>query len=99
MAKNKINKIEPSVEEIPEIYTNSVKTGISIYEIMLQLGLESEGKIKPICNVRMSPQYPKGIFDTKNVVRGIEQERSRIRDKNRQNPFPEVERERGLGVL
>ncbi len=49
--------------EIPEIYTNSVKTNISIYEIMLQLGLESEGKIKPICNVRMSPQHAKKLAE------------------------------------
>ena len=55
--------IEQSEAEIPEIYTNSVKTNISIYEIMLQLGLESEGKIKPICNVRMSPQHAKKLAE------------------------------------
>ena len=55
--------IEQTEVEIPEIYTNSVKTNISIYEIMLQLGLESEGKIKPICNVRMSPQHAKKLAE------------------------------------
>ena len=55
--------IEHTEAEIPEIYTNSVKTNISIYEIMLQLGLESEGKIKPICNVRMSPQHAKMLSE------------------------------------
>ncbi len=63
MTKNKINKIEQEGMEIPEIYTNSVKTGISIYEIMLQLGLESDGKVKPICNVRMSPQHAKMLSE------------------------------------
>ncbi len=65
MAKKEIIQAEA---EIPEIYTNSVKTNISIYEIMLQLGLESEGKIKPICNVRMSPQYPKRASSTPKML-------------------------------
>ena len=60
MAKSKIEQVE---SDIPEIYTNSVKTSISIYEIMLQLGLESEGRIKPICNVRMSPQHAKMLSE------------------------------------
>ena len=57
------NTDEISEQVVPEIYTNSVKTSISIYEIMLQLGLESEGKIKPICNVRMSPQHAKMLSE------------------------------------
>ena len=51
MAKKEKKEIIQTGAEIPEVYTNSVKTNINVYEIMLQLGLESEGKIKPICNV------------------------------------------------
>ena len=55
MAKN---KVEPQTAEIPEIYTNSANAVVTPYEILLQLGLETQGSIKPICNIRMSPQYP-----------------------------------------
>ena len=63
MRSNTKKITENTVAEIPEIYTNSVKTNINVYEIMLQLGLESEGKIKPICNVRMSPQHAKKLAE------------------------------------
>ena len=54
-------KIENQSNEqpIPEIYTNSVQTVISPYEILLHMGLETQGEVKPICNVRMSPQHAK----------------------------------------
>jgi len=47
------------VTEIPEIYTNSVEVLVSPYEFLLQMGLETQRKVKPICNVRMSPQHAK----------------------------------------
>ena len=51
---NQINE-----QPIPEIYTNSVQTIISPYEFLLQMGLETQGKVQSICNVRMSPQHAK----------------------------------------
>ena len=46
MGKKEEKKINP-VAEIPEIYTNNVRTVITVYEVLLQLGLETSGKVKP----------------------------------------------------
>ena len=62
MAKQEEKKINP-VAEIPEIYTNNVRTVITVYEVLLQLGLETSGKVKPICNIRMSPQHAKRLAE------------------------------------
>ena len=68
MAKKEEKKINP-VAEIPEIYTNNVRTVITAYEVLLQLGLETSGKVKPICNIRMSPQHAKRLAEvlTKSI--------------------------------
>jgi len=69
MAKKEEKKINP-VAEIPEIYTNNVRTVITVYEVLLQLGLETSGKVKPICNIRMSPQHAKKLAEvlTKSIA-------------------------------
>ena len=69
MAKKEEKKINP-VAEIPEIYTNNVRTVITPYEVLLQLGLETSGKVKPICNIRMSPQHAKKLAEvlTKSIA-------------------------------
>ena len=68
MAKQEEKKINP-VAEIPEIYTNNVRTVITAYEVLLQLGLETSGKVKAICNIRMSPQHAKRLAEvlTKSI--------------------------------
>ena len=68
MAKKEEKKIN-LVAEIPEIYTNNVRTVITAYEVLLQLGLETSGKVKPICNIRMSPQHAKKLAEvlTKSI--------------------------------
>ena len=68
MGKKEEKKINP-VAEIPEIYTNNVRTVITVYEVLLQLGLETSGKVKPICNIRMSPQHAKKLAEvlTKSI--------------------------------
>lgn len=46
---------------IPEIYTNAVLTNMTPYEFEITLGLGSsnyEG-VRPVVNVRMSPQFAK----------------------------------------
>ena len=46
---------------IPEVYTNAVMTNMTPYEFEITLGLGSsnyEG-IRPVVNVRMSPQFAK----------------------------------------
>ena len=48
-------------QTVPEIYTNSANALVTPYEILLQLGLETQGHIKPICNIRMSPQHAKAL--------------------------------------
>ena len=69
MAKKEEKKIN-LVAEIPEIYTNNVRTVITAYEVLLQLGLETSGKVKPICNIRMSPQHAKRLAEvlTKSIA-------------------------------
>ena len=69
MGKKEEKKINP-VAEIPEIYTNNVRTVITAYEVLLQLGLETSGKVKPICNIRMSPQHAKRLAEvlTKSIA-------------------------------
>ncbi len=47
--------------QIPEVYTNAVMTNMTPYEFEITLGLGSnnyEG-IRPVINVRMSPQFAK----------------------------------------
>lgn len=48
-------------QPIPEVYTNAVMTNLTPYEFEITLGLGSnnyEG-IRPVVNVRMSPQFAK----------------------------------------
>ncbi len=55
-------KIENNLQpQIPEVYTNAVMTNMTPYEFEITLGLGSnnyEG-IRPVINVRMSPQFAK----------------------------------------
>jgi len=54
-------KINNSQPQIPEVYTNAVMTNMTPYEFEITLGLGSnnyEG-IRPVINVRMSPQFAK----------------------------------------
>lgn len=47
--------------QIPEVYTNAVLTNMTPYEFEITLGLGSsnyEG-VRPVVNVRMSPQFAK----------------------------------------
>ena len=66
MAKK--NEVQ-QVPEVAEIYTNSLQVLVSPYEFLLQLGLETSGKVKPICNIRMSPQHAKKLAEvlTKSI--------------------------------
>lgn len=50
---------------IPEVYTNAVMTNMTPYEFEITLGLGSnnyEG-VRPVVNVRMSPQFAKEFSD------------------------------------
>ena len=50
---------------IPEVYTNAVMTNMTPYEFEITLGLGSnnyEG-VRPVINVRMSPQFAKEFSD------------------------------------
>ncbi len=65
MIKNPENKpaLSPNTSQpqIPEVYTNAVMTNMTPYEFEITLGLGSnnyEG-IRPVINVRMSPQFAK----------------------------------------
>ena len=60
----KTNEIQE--QAIPEIYTNSANALVTPYEILLQLGLETQGNIKQICNIRMSPQHAKALSQMLN---------------------------------
>jgi len=54
-------KGDGSQPQIPEVYTNAVMTNMTPYEFEITLGLGSnnyEG-IRPVINVRMSPQFAK----------------------------------------
>ncbi len=54
-------KTKKEGETIPEVYTNAVLTNMTPYEFEVTLGLGSsnyEG-VKPLVNVRMSPQFAK----------------------------------------
>jgi len=57
------NKLENSIVslQLPEVYTNAVLTNMTPYEFEITLGLGSnnyEG-VRPVVNVRMSPQFAK----------------------------------------
>jgi len=61
--KNANIKTETNTEgqTIPEVYSNAVLTNMTPYEFEITLGLGSsnyEG-VKPVVNVRMSPQFAK----------------------------------------
>ena len=58
MAKDKDEKLKANEVNIPEVYGNVANISYSPYEMEMTLGLISsnyEG-IKPVVNVRMSPQ-------------------------------------------
>ena len=63
MVKMRNNDTEQAV---PEIYTNSANAIVTPYEILLQLGLETQGNVKPICNIRMSPHFAKALSQMLN---------------------------------
>ena len=69
MAK-KVKEEVVNTAEIPEICTNNVRTVITAYEVLLQVSLETSGKVKPICNIRMSPQHAKKLAEvlTKSIA-------------------------------
>lgn len=51
--------------QIPEVYTNAVMTNMTPYEFEITLGLGSnnyEG-VRPVVNVRMSPQFAREFSD------------------------------------
>lgn len=57
---NKNNEFTVQIQ-IPELYTNAVKTNMTPYEFELTFGLGSnnyEG-VRPVANLRMSPQFAK----------------------------------------
>ncbi len=76
MIKKKVDiKTETNTEAptIPEVYSNAVLTNMTPYEFEITLGLGSsnyEG-VKPVVNVRMSPQFAKGRPITSCDVVGI----------------------------
>jgi hypothetical protein len=50
---------------IPEVYTNAVMTNMTPYEFEITMGLGSnnyEG-VRPVVNIRMSPQFAKEFSD------------------------------------
>jgi len=54
-------KTSTDSQSIPEVYTNAVLTNMTPYEFEITLGLGSsnyEG-VRPVVNVRMSPQFAK----------------------------------------
>ncbi len=54
-------KTNTDTQSIPEVYTNAVLTNMTPYEFEITLGLGSsnyEG-VRPVVNVRMSPQFAK----------------------------------------
>jgi hypothetical protein len=54
-------KTNTDSQQIPEVYTNAVLTNMTPYEFEITLGLGSsnyEG-VRPVVNVRMSPQFAK----------------------------------------
>jgi len=62
MAKNE-NAINANGIQIPEIYTNIAQVNFNPFEVELTCGLASanyEG-VKPVVNIRMSPQFAKEL--------------------------------------
>jgi hypothetical protein len=61
MAKKNEPQIENQIAPLPEIYTNAALTNFSPYEFELTLGLRSANYdgVRPLANVRMSPQFAK----------------------------------------
>jgi hypothetical protein len=56
-------KKTPAEVTVPEVYTNVAKVNFSQFEIELTCGLVSsnyEG-VKPVVNIRMSPQFAKEL--------------------------------------
>lgn len=56
------------IGDISEIYSNAAMINISAYEFEITLGLESvhyDG-VKPILNIRMSPQFAKDFLKRLN---------------------------------
>ena len=57
------NKLENSIVslQLPEVYTNAVLTNMTPYEfeITLGLGINNYEGVRPVVNVRMSPQFAK----------------------------------------
>ena len=77
MAKEKEEKLKAGEVNIPEVYGNVANISYSQYEVELTLGLISstyEG-IKPVVNLRMSPQFAKELAQilAMNVQRYEEQ--------------------------
>ena len=77
MAKEKEEKLKAGEVNIPEVYGNVANISYSPYEVELTLGLISstyEG-IKPVVNLRMSPQFAKELVQilAMNVQRYEEQ--------------------------
>ena len=68
---------------IPEVYTNAALANISPYEFELTLGLASsnyEG-VRPVVNVRMSPQFAREFAELlQNNVRLYEEKFGRKRN-------------------
>jgi len=62
------NNSNADSESIPEVYTNAVLTNMTPYEFEITLGLGSsnyEG-VRPVVNVRMSPQFAKEFSELLN---------------------------------
>jgi hypothetical protein len=61
-------KTNKDSESVPEVYTNAVLTNMTPYEFEITLGLGSsnyEG-VRPVVNVRMSPQFAKEFSELLN---------------------------------
>ena len=61
MTENKKSNIQMINEQIPEVYANVAMVNTSLYEFEITLGLGSSNYqgVKPVVNLRLSPQFAK----------------------------------------
>jgi hypothetical protein len=67
MSNNKNTNIQQQVQQpIPEVYSNTALISTSPYEFEITLGLGSSNYqgIRPVINLRMSPQFAKEFAKT-----------------------------------
>ena len=49
------------MDEVVDIYTNSVRLMVSIYDFTLEFRLATQDETRPVARVRMSPQQAKAL--------------------------------------